>query len=155
MPTGDPAVACEEPAQRHITFLPQVRQALEPADIAYLKSRSDTELPRRVRKERRRVAFSYIDALQGEFERLLHLARVIAVLSPEVGAVHEFERLRLSVEFACRCQLLRMRLVMEFAPLPQLSGLSDMVSAFAVRMEAAMKELGERAARASELASSR
>src|SRR5271155_5726665 len=94
MPTGDPAVACEEPAQRHITFLPQVRQALEPADIAYLKSRSDTELPRRVRKERRRVAFSYIDALQGEFERLLHLARVIAVLSPEVGAVHEFERLR-------------------------------------------------------------
>jgi hypothetical protein len=150
----DDVGALEEPGQRHITFLPQIRQALLSLDLDYLASRGCQELARRVRKERRKVAFCYIDALQGDFERLLRLARVIAVLSPEVGAVHEFERLRLSVAFACRCQMLRFRLVCRLAPLPQLSGLSHMVSAFAVRMEAAMKELGERAAMAAELASS-
>lgn len=150
----DPSAALEEPGQRHITFLPQIQQALNAADLDYLVSRGSAGLPRRVRTERRRVAFCFIDALQEDFARLLRLARVIAVLSPEVGAVHEFERLRLSVEFACRCQLLRFRLLVQFAPLPQLSGLSDMVSAFAVRMEAAMRELGERAAIASELANS-
>jgi hypothetical protein len=152
--TGDPAAACEEPGQRHITFLPQIRQALEPADLAYLASRGSEGLPRRVRKERRRVAFSYIGALQGDFQRLLRLARVIAVLSPKVGAVHEFERLRLSVQFACRCEMLRFRLLCRLAPLPQLSGLGHMVSAFAVRMQAAMNELGERAAMAADLAAS-
>jgi argininosuccinate lyase len=38
--------------------------------------------------------------------------------------------------------------------LPQLDGLGDMVSGLSVRMEEAMKELGERAALAAELASS-
>ena len=152
--TENPSLPFEEPGQNHITFLPQIQQALEPADLAYLVSRGSANLPRQIRKDRRRVAFSYIDALQGEFERLLRLARVIAVLSPKVGAVHEFERLRLSAEFACRCHLLRIRLVLQFAPLPELRGLSHMVSAFAVRMEAAMRELGERAAMTSELANS-
>jgi len=153
-PVGDQATGCEELAQRHITFLPQIRQALEPSDLAYLAGRGSEGLQRRVRKERRRVAFSYIGALQGDFQRLLRLARVIAVLSPKVGAVHEFERLRLSVQFACRCEMLRFRLLCRLAPLPQLSGLGHMVSAFAVRMEAAMNELGERAAMAAELAAS-
>jgi hypothetical protein len=153
-PVGDQAAGCEESAQRHITFLPQIRQALEPADLAYLASRGSAGLPRRVRKERRRIAFAFIAALQGDFQRLLRLARVIAVLSPEVGAVHEFERLRLSAQFACYCQLLRLRLVFRLAPLPELTGLGHMVSAFAVRMEAAMNELGERAAMAAELAAS-
>jgi hypothetical protein len=153
-PVGDQAAAFEDSGPRHITFFPQIRQALEPADLAYLASRGPAGLRRRVRKERRRVALFYVTALRGDFQRLLRLARVIAVLSPEVGAVHEFERLRLSVQFSCRCQLLRLRLVCRLAPLPELSGLSCMVSAFAVRMEVAMKELGERAALAAELASS-
>jgi hypothetical protein len=41
-----------------------------------------------------------------------------------------------------------------FATVPQLDGLSDLVSGLSVRMEAAVKELGERSAAAAELASS-
>jgi len=43
---------------------------------------------------------------------------------------------------------------MGVAPMTQLDGLSNLVSGLSVRMEAALKELGERAAVAAELASS-
>jgi hypothetical protein len=146
--------ALEETGQRHVTYLPQIRQALAPADFEFLASRASAKLTSRVRKERRRIAFTYLYAIQEDFRRLLRLARVIAVLSPEVHTAQEFERLRLSVQFTLRCQMIRVELLLGLAPLPQLSGLSRMVSGFAVRMETAITELGERAALATELASS-
>jgi hypothetical protein len=146
--------AFEETGQLHVTYLPQIRQALASADFEFLTSRVSDKLTRRVRKERRRIVLIYLSALQEDFQRLLRMARVIAVLSPEVGAAQEFERLRLGVQFTLRCQMIRMRLLCGIATLPQLSGLSQMVSGFAVRMETAITELGERAALATELASS-
>jgi hypothetical protein len=146
--------ALEETGQRHVTYLPQIRQALAPADFEFLASRASAKLTSRVRKERRRIAFTYLSAIQEDFRRLLRLARVIAVLSPEVHTAQEFEWLRLSVQFTLRCQMIRVELLLGLAPLPQLSGLSRMVSGFAVRMETAITELGERAALAAELASS-
>jgi hypothetical protein len=82
------------------------------------------------------------------------MARVIAVLSPEVAAAHEFARLQLTANFLWRYQLIRWKLLLGFAPVLQLNGLSDLVSGLSVRMETALKELGERAALAAELASS-
>jgi len=108
----------------------------------------------RVRRERRGVALAYLAALREDFQSLLRMARVIAVLSPELDAVHEFERLRLTAKFAWQYEMIRWRLLAGLAPVPQLNGLSDLVSGLSVRMEAAMKELGERAAVAAELASS-
>jgi hypothetical protein len=146
--------ALEETGQRHVTYLPQIRQALAPADFEFLASRVSGKLTRRVRKERRQVALIYLSAVQEDFQRLLRLARVIALLSPEVVATEESERLRLSVQFTLRYQMIRAELLLGLAPLPQLSGLSQMVSRFAVRMETAITELGERAALATDLASS-
>jgi hypothetical protein len=84
---------------------------------------------------------------------MLRLARIIASLSPEVVAMQEWERLRLTVQFFWRYQLIRFGLLCGLAPIPQLDGLSQMVSRLAVRMETAMTALGERAALAAELAS--
>jgi hypothetical protein len=153
-PSGDVLPTAEDSAAQHIAYLRPIQQTLSPADLEYLTSKGSAKLSRRVRKERRKVALSYVAALQNDFGRLLRLARVIAVLSPKVGAVQEFERLRLSVHFRWRYQLVRVLLQLELAPMPQLSSLSDMVSAFAVRMQEAMNELGERAALAAEMASS-
>ena len=144
----------EDSGSLHITYLPQIQQSFSIEDLAYLAQRGSEKLARRVRRERRKTALSYVAALDDDFRRLLRLARVIAVLSPKVGAVHEFERLRLSLQFAWRYQMLRVLLYLELAPVPQLSILSNTVSAFAVRMQGAMNELGERAALAAELASS-
>jgi hypothetical protein len=148
------AAAFEAPDRRHATYLSQIHQALAPADSEFVASHGSVKLARRVRKERRRIALQYLSSVQEDFQNLLRLARVIAVLSPEVGAVHEFERLWLSVQFSLRCQMIRIRLHCGFAALPELSGLSRMVSGFAVRMETAIAELGERAALATELTSS-
>jgi hypothetical protein len=144
----------EDDGQRHVTHLPQIRQALARADFKFLKERAPDKVQKRVRRERRNVALAYMKAVRGDFRSLLRLARVIAVLSPEVAAVQEFERLRLTAKFTWQYQMIRWKLMAGFATLPQLDGLSNLVSGLSVRIEEAMKELGERAALAAELASS-
>lgn len=140
--------------QRHATYFPQIRQAFAKADDEFLRQKASRKLARRVHRERRRVALDYLCALREDFEKQLRIARIIAVLSPEVVAVQELERLRLTVKFAWRYELVRMKLWAGLAVAPQLSGLANVVSGLSVRMERAIKELGERAAMASELASS-
>ena len=144
----------EEPSRHHVTYLPQIRQALAPADFDYLSKRASRGVQRRVRRERRNVARAHLQALRGDFQNLLRMARLIAVLSPEVAAVHEFERVRLTAMFSCRYQMIRWKFLAGLFPMTQLDRLSDLVSGLSVRMEAAMKELGERAALAAELTSS-
>jgi hypothetical protein len=68
--------------------------------------------------------------------------------------VHEVERLRLTAKFAWQYEAIRWKLMAGLTPVPQLDGLSDLVSGLSVRIETAMKELGERAAAAAALASS-
>lgn len=144
----------EQAGRRHATYLPLIRQALSPSDFAFLSSRGSLELARRTSKERRRIALSYLTELREDFQRLLRLARVVAALSPEVGAAQELERLRLSLEFSWRYQMVRAGLYSDLLALPKLNALSLMVSELAVRMETAMKELGERAAIGAQLTSS-
>jgi len=144
----------EETGPRHVTYLPAIRQALAGADYDFILRRGSRLLLRRFKKERRRVALAYLGQLRGDFQRLLRVARIIAVLSPEVAAMEEFERLCLTVKFRWRFEMIRMELWAGFAPLPQLSGLGNVVSGLSVRMEMAVKELAERAAIASALSSS-
>ena len=147
-------VSLEESGRRHPTYFPMIRQAMSPADLGFLAERGSVNLVRRAHKERQRITLLYLGQLRGDFERLLHLARVIAVLSPEVRATHEFERLRLTLQFFWRYQIISWALRFGLLLLPQLCGLSLMVSELGVRMESAMNELGERAALAADLASS-
>jgi hypothetical protein len=143
----------ECPGRRHATHGPQIRQALDDRDLRYLASAGGAHLARRARRDRRQVVKNYLIALRGDFDQLLRLARAIAALSPEVVAVEELERLRLTVQFHLRCRIIYFRLLLGAATLPQISGVSDLVSHLAARLETALQELGERAALAVELAS--
>ena len=144
----------EERGPGSVAHLPQIQQAFADSDFEFLFERGQSSLVRRVRRERRQVALAFLSAVREDFDRLLHTATIISVLSPEVAALHEFERLRLIVKFNLRYRIIRMQLHLGLAPIPRLSRLSDLVSGLSVRMETAMKELGERAALAAELASS-
>ena len=144
----------EVTGQPHASHLPQILQALAATDFDFLAKEASQEVVRRVRRERRAVALAYLVALREDFHGLLRMARVIAVLSPEVAAAQEFETMQLMVRFLWRYEMIRWRLLAGNAPLPQLHVLSDLVSGLSVRIEAALKELGERAALAAELASS-
>lgn len=144
----------QEAGRRHVSFLPPIQQALGEIDHDFLSRRASKALVRRVGRERRRIALNYLSALREDFESLLRMANMIARLSPELAAMQEFERLRLTIEFAWRYETLRLMLLAGLAPIPQLNGLSEMLSALSVRMETAVKELGERAAFAAKLVSS-
>ena len=148
------AGALEGHGRGSIAHLPQIRQAFTEADFAFLSRRVPGAVVRRVRRERRRVAWAYLSDVKEDFECLLRTAKVISLLSPEAAALQEFERVRLTIKFNLRYRLVQLQLRAGLAPIPRLNGLSDLVSALSVRMETAMKALGERAALAAEMTSS-
>lgn len=137
----------------HVVYLEQMRQALQKEDLAFLTSRGSADLAREVKRERTRVLLRYLEAMHGDFDQLIRLARVIAVLSPEIAPAQEWERLRLAVWFSLNYFLLRARLHLGLAAMPQLNGIGQRLGDLAMRIEKAMTELGERAALANELAS--
>jgi hypothetical protein len=143
----------EESGRRHATYFVLIKQAASPADMEFLAKRGSPEIVRRVRRERRRIALLYLTHLREDFQRLLRLARAVAALSPAVGSRQELERLWLSLEFSWRYRMIRAGFYYGLLPVPQLNSLSHMVSQLAVQMETSMKELGERAAMAVQMAS--
>jgi hypothetical protein len=143
----------EEQSRSNIQYSLQIQQSLGSADYEFLLAKGGAELAGSVVRERRKIALDFLSALNDEFSRLLRLARIIASLSPEVAPMQEFERVRLSVVFHLRLRSIRVRLAFGTAPALQLGAVSDLVSRLSVRMETAMKELGERAALAVEMAS--
>lgn len=143
----------EEPARQHATYFGLIRQAMSHEDFEFLAARGPFHLVRRTHQERRRIALLYLENLRTDFQRLLRLAKIIAVLSPEIAASYEFERLRLTIRFGWRYRIVLLGLYAGHLLMPQLSGLSQVVSELAFRMESAMHELGERATVAAELAS--
>jgi hypothetical protein len=146
--------AAEESGRRHVTYFPQMKQALATEDFAFLNSRGSRALSRRVRKERQKLALAYLACLRGDFLRLWRLARVIASMSQQVGMEQEFERLQLGLAFSWRYEMIRIKFLLGFAPLPELGTLSEVISRMSIRLETAMNDLGERAALAAKLASS-
>jgi hypothetical protein len=141
-----------ENAPRHLASMPQIRQALDLADLRFASEKGGAKLAARLKSERRKVTLLYLESIRGDFEQLLRIARVIALLSPEVSGSHEYERLRLTVIFRLRYQVIRLRLLVGNIALPEVGGLGQMVTSLGVEMEAAMSRLGERAALAAELA---
>ena len=145
-------LAVLDSAPQHLCNMGPIRRSQDAADLDYTASRGGRELAKRLRRERHDVSLLYLDALRADFEQLLRIARVVALLSPEVSSSHEYERLRLSVQFKVRFQFVKLRLMFGDAAMPQVAALGEMVSTLAIRMETAMQTLGERAALAANLA---
>ncbi|MBZ5703006.1 MAG: hypothetical protein LAN84_14320 [Acidobacteriia bacterium] len=100
----------------HAIHFPQIRQALSPADGAFLAARGSAKLARRAAAERRRAALEYLDTLHQDLRGLLWLARVLAARSPEVAARQEGQRLWLAVRFECRYRLVRGMFLLGLTP---------------------------------------
>lgn len=135
----------EEPARLHATYFAVIRQAMSEEDFAFLATHAPVRLIRRTHKERQRIALLYLADLRADFQRLLRLARVITVLSPEVAESQECQRLWLSMRFFWRYRVVVLGLSAGLLLFPQFRGLSQMVSELAVRTESAIQQLGQRA----------
>lgn len=141
-----------ESAPRHVRNMAQVRRALDEADLQFAGEKRGPALAARLRRERRQIVLLYLDAVRKDFERLLRIARIVALLSAEVSTSHEYDRLRLSIIFRLRFEVTKLRLLMGSHVLPQTDMLGQMVATLAAEIEMAMVKLGERAALAAELA---
>jgi hypothetical protein len=146
--------ALEQPGRRHATYLSLIRHVSSSDDLAFLGKRGYTKLQSRLHRERRKVVLIYLDQLRSDFDRLTKMARAVAALSPSVSVRQEFERAQLSFEFLARYHAIRLAFGWGFAPIAQLSRLSQMVSHLSIQMETSMEEFGERAAMAVRSASS-
>jgi len=135
-----------------VNNMAQIRQSMDPADFEFAKAKGGPGLPGRLRHERRRVTLLYLAAIRKDFEHSLRVARIVAVLSPEVSSSQEYERIRLAMIFRWRLQMIKIRLLLGLIPQPQLTALWQMAASMAMQMEETMAKLGERAALAAELA---
>jgi hypothetical protein len=141
-------------SRQHSTYFAQITQALKMQDSEYLESRGLPALAKLLQTERREIALQYLANVRQDFQRLLRAARIIALFSPEVSAMQEFERLKLTSQFAWRYQLARMSLKLGHAPLPALRDICDVVGGLSLRLDIAMNDLSERTAANLQLPSS-
>jgi len=126
----------------HVANLAQLRQALDSADLEYIKNRLDPRAVRRIRRERQRVASSYLEALHEDFVHLMRAAQLVATLSPEVKAHQEWRRFRLNLEFRLKYRLLKTRFALGATQFPSLAKLAILVSSLTMDLERAVNELG-------------
>jgi len=131
---------------QHLTNLPQIRQAIERADLEYLKTRVSPRRADQLRRDRRRIVLAYLDGLREDFDNVVEATTKVAALSPQVEARHEFRRLRIAVEFRVRYTLLRIKFGIGLSAFPGLGRLALMVSSLAVELERAMNEVAAGAA---------
>jgi hypothetical protein len=134
---------------RHSSRMTQVLQALQPADTEYLRESGQVVLMQTLRRQRRRIALNYLDQLQQEFEMLLEISRVLAVMSPEVIGIEEMERWKLSVAFAATCAFLRWKLRLGLQPFSGFTLLSNMANNIARELDAATTRIAEATVRGS------
>jgi len=140
-----------ENAPRHVSNMSQIRQALDEADVQFAAAKGGPALAAKIRRERRRVVLLYLRAIRQDFEKLVRIARIVALLSPQVSSSQEYDRLWLSITFRLRFEFTKLRLMMGSFILPQTDVLGQMVAALAAQIEMAMAKLGERAVLAAEL----
>jgi hypothetical protein len=135
---------------RHCSRMSHVMQALQPQDTEYLRETSQLAMMQTLRQERRRIALNYLDQLQGEFEELLEISRVLALMSPQLTGMQEMNRWKLSVSFAVNCALLRWKLRLGLQPFSGFALLSSMATDIARQLEIATTRIADAAVRGSE-----
>jgi len=135
---------------RHCFRLAQVLQALRPEDTQYLQQIGQAALMQALRQQRRRIAQTYLDCLQEEFETLLEISRALAVMSPEVVGMEEMERWKLSLAFAANCAYVRWRLRLGLQPFSGFTLLSSMATDITRQLDAATSRIAEAAVRTTE-----
>jgi hypothetical protein len=135
---------------RHASRISHVMQALQPADTEYLRETGQVALMQTLRRQRRRIALDYLNHLQKEFEMLLEVSRVLAVMSPEALGMEEMERWKLSLTFATNCAFLRWKLRLGLQPFSGFNLLSNMATDIGRQLDAATTRIAEVAVRSSE-----
>jgi len=136
---------------RHCARIPHILRALQPEDTEFLQEKGTSALMHSLRQQRRKIALHYLDQLQEEFELLLEISRALAVMAPELVAIEEMERWKLSALFALNCAVLRFRLRFGLRPFEGFASLSTMATQMVRHLEAVTSKIAETTVQGSDL----
>ncbi len=128
---------------RHYCHMAQIQQALNPEDANFIRAQGRPDLAMQMQLQRRAIALRYIDALAQDYRLLLDASRMIAVLSPEVKAMDEWELIKINARFSWKCVLLRCKLQAGLSPWAGFESISDMASQLTFSLESASSKMGE------------
>jgi hypothetical protein len=128
-----------------------MRQALKSEDDEFLARAGMNGLRERIGRERRRVALSYLPPGFRRIDAHFQGDRCAVAGSRRGARVREAAS---EDQFPLEISAHSNEFVAGFTPLPEISYWSNQLSAYSVRLEEAMRKLGERAALVAELASS-
>src|ERR1700675_2584969 len=76
----------------HALHFPQLRQALDTLDDAYVRRRASGEIERQLHEERRRIVECFLAGLAEDFGRLERLMRVVREMSPAEAWIRQMQR---------------------------------------------------------------
>jgi hypothetical protein len=129
----------------HTSHLSPILQSLRPEDVEFLEGIGRPELAARLAAQRKQIGLLYLQALQNEFECLLAASRTLAMMSPQLMPMEEFERMKLSIRFELLCGYMRFRLKFGQTPQKEFGKLSEMAGRITIALEQATGAAVERA----------
>lgn len=140
------AVNLEELAARHSRYFPQMRQALSPADEAYLTSRASPGVFHEWRDSHRRVMRGFLAGLCEDFERLSRMARAVSRVAPQLDNLREAELFWLGLRFRLFYRLALLELSLGYRPVNSYLRLNAIIGGLGNNLERAAAVLAEESA---------
>ncbi|HKF51373.1 MAG TPA: hypothetical protein VKB26_03600 [Candidatus Acidoferrales bacterium] len=125
----------------HCRHFPQVQRALRSQDEEFIDRRAPRYLAKRWRAERRQVVHLYIRGLAQDFRGLEQLARLIAMLSPDIRRKQEWEWLWLGIQFRLLYRMTLLRFALHSLPSDELMQLTEMLTGLAAGLEHSLDRL--------------
>jgi hypothetical protein len=100
----------EDPLARHAQHFPQLRQALDTRDDAYVRRRASGEIERHLHEERRRIVESFLAGLAEDCGRLERLMRVVREMSPAESRIRQSQRAIARFQFRVNHRIASLRI---------------------------------------------
>jgi hypothetical protein len=148
---ADPAVAALEIKKLlpvHCKHFPQIHSVLRAEDGEFIRRRAPRHLANRWRRDRREILRLYIQGLAEDFRGLEQLARLIALLSPDIQRKQEWEWLWLGLQFRLLYRITLLRFGLRRLPPGQLVRLTELLASLSLALESSIERLTEALPRA-------
>ncbi|HEV2289745.1 MAG TPA: hypothetical protein VGR81_12415 [Candidatus Acidoferrales bacterium] len=135
------ALEIEKLLPLHSRHFPQISQILCNEDREFMSRHSPKSIETPWRRQRRKILRQYLNSLAEDFTRLERLARLASALSPELNKAHQWEWLRLGLQFRVMYRMLAIRIAFDSVTPKQLVRITNLISGLSGELETRMSQI--------------
>ncbi len=125
----------------HCRHFPQISQILGKEDDEFMARRAPKSVQKLWRKQRRGILRQYLNSLAEDFVRLERLARLASALSPQLNEAHQWEWLRLGLQFRFMYRVLAIRISLDRVTSSELARITNLITGLAGELETLMSQI--------------